>query len=196
MGSVEKISRVRAIAPEEATGEVAELFERQSKQGGRVSNFHMVMANAPAASIGWRQASHGMRWRYVKDDPEFLKLIEMAIVRTSAVNRGEYCLQHNLELGLEAGITEEQMEALQGDFEASGLFSDREKLVIRWAEAVTKMTAGGDDELFAELQASFDDTQIVELTALVGMWNWSNRFTEALHIEVEPAGDRLRFEPD
>jgi hypothetical protein len=25
------------------------------------------------------------------------------------------------------------------------------------------------------------------------MWNWSNRLTEALHVELEPHGERLNF---
>jgi hypothetical protein len=43
------------------------------------------------------------------------------------------------------------------------------------------------------MQAEFTDEQIVELTVLCGMWNWSNRLTEALHIELEPPGERLNF---
>jgi alkylhydroperoxidase family enzyme len=68
--------------------------------------------------------------------------------------------------------------------------------VIAWAEAVTNLTAPADDAAFAAMQAHFDDADIVELTFLASAWNLSNRFAEALHLVVEPPGQRIEFGED
>jgi len=40
-----------------------------------------------------------------------------------------------------------------------------------------------DDQLWAELRQYFDEGQIVELAATVGLFNYFNRFNDALKIE-------------
>lgn len=189
------MARVKEVTPEAATGEVAQIFADSLRQFGRVSNFSMVMANAPAALKAWMTANRGVRMKYLKaGDLDFLRLEQLVIVKTAALNRGRYCLGHNQDLGLEVGLTLEQVAAAESDdYRSSPHLDKRQKLAVAWAEAVTTFTAHDDDALFAAMQAEFSDEQIVELTVLCGMWNWSNRLTEALHIELEPPGERLNF---
>ncbi|MGZ4353979.1 MAG: carboxymuconolactone decarboxylase family protein, partial [Gaiellaceae bacterium] len=179
------MARVTEITPETAEGEVAEVFSDSLRQFGRVSNFSQVMANAPAALQAWMTANRGVRMKYLKaGDWDFLRIEQMVIVKTSAVNGGRYCLGHNVDLGLEAGLTPEQIGAIEGEgWRESPLLDERQRTAVAWAEAVTKLTARDDDELFAALQAHFDDElfaalqahfddrEIVELTVLCGMWN-------------------------
>lgn len=186
--------RVKPVDPASATGELADAFAKQLKQFGRVSNFYQVMGNSPAAINAWTEANRGVRLRYLKEDPPFLVIEQMVIIRTSAVNGSSYCLGHNVDLAAEIGVDAEVIAATQSeDFRKSDLLDDRQKAAIAWADAVTKFTAKDDDELFEQLQQHFNDRQIVELTVLIGMWNYSNRFTEALHIDLEPSGNRLNF---
>lgn len=190
------MARVHQITPDEATGEVAETFAKQIEQFGRVSEFYQVLANAPAAISAWTVANRGLRLRYLTEDPEYLKIEQMVIIKTSDLNGSEYCLGHNVDLGLEVGLTPEQVDAVRTDFATSPHLSERQRCAVQWAAAVTEMSAKDDDALFARMQQHFTDPQIVELTVLVGMWNYSNRLTQALHIELEPAGCRLRFYHD
>lgn len=185
--------RVQPVTPETAEGEAAEVFAEQIRQFGRVSNFYQVMANAPAGIRAWTIANRGVRLRYLDEDLDFLRIEQMVIVRTSSLNGSEYCLGHNVDLGEEAGIPKDVLLDVQGDFQNSDLLDDRQKTAIEWAEAVTNFTARDDDELFERMKGEFSDRQIVELTIIIGMWNYSNRFTEALHIPLEPKGRRLNF---
>jgi len=41
-----------------------------------------------------------------------------------------------------------------------------------------------DDQLWAELRRSYDDGQIVELAAAIGLFNYFNRFNDALRMEI------------
>ena len=189
------MARVREVTPETAEGEIAEIFDDSMRQFGRVSNFSKVMANAPAALKAWMVANRGVRMKYLKaGDYDFLRIEQMVIIKTSSLNVAEYCLGHNVDLGLEAGLTQEEVAAVQSDdYRSSALLDDAQKTAVRWAEAVTNFEARDDDELFARMREHFSDQQIVELTVLVGMWNWSNRLTEALHVVLEPPGERINF---
>jgi len=56
------------------------------------------------------------------------------------------------------------------------------------------MTARGDDEAFGEMKRHFSEKQIVELTVFCGMWNYSNRLCEALHVDLERPDKRIEFQ--
>lgn len=189
------MARVQDVTPETAEGEIAEIFEDSLRQFGNVSNFSQTLALAPSALKAWMLANRGVRMKYLKaGDFDFLHIEQMVIIKTSSLNVSEYCLGHNVDLGLEAGLTEEQVAAVQrDDFRDSPVLNDAQKTAIAWAEAVTRFTARDDDELFTAMKSHFTDQQIVELTVLTGMWNWSNRLTEALHVVLEPHGERLNF---
>lgn len=188
------MARVTEVTESGATGAAREIFDESLRQFGRVSNFSKVMGNSPPALAAWMTANRGVRLRYLDEDPEFLRIEQLVIIKTSSANDSQYCLTHNVELGAEAGLVQEQIHAVQQeDYESSPVLTDRHKAAVRWAVAVTSMQARDDEALFTEMQKHFTDEQIVELTVLVGMWNFSNRFCEALHIEVEPEGQRLSF---
>ena len=100
-----------------------------------------------------------------------------------------------MELGRALGLTQEQVDLLSGDgWKESPLFSARQKAAIRWAEEVSHLTAKGNDAAFEDMQRYFTTRQIVELTFICGMWNLSGRVAEALHLVVEPPGERITFQ--
>jgi alkylhydroperoxidase family enzyme len=104
-------------------------------------------------------------------------------------------MSHNVPLGKKIGLTAEQIAAAQGnDYMASPHLDDSQKAAVRWAEAVTKMTARDDDEAFAAMKKHFSEKQIVELTVFCGMWNYSNRLCEALHVDLEHPDKRIEFQ--
>jgi hypothetical protein len=78
------------------------------------------------------------------------------------------------------------MDAIDGDYRASGLFDEDELLAIEWAEQVTLNQAKYDKALWERLRARFNDQEIVELTMASAMFNCFNRIVEALHVELEP----------
>jgi alkylhydroperoxidase family enzyme len=87
-------------------------------------------------------------------------------------------------VGRSQGITEQQLLELP-DFETSPAFSDLEKLVLRYAVAMTETPVDLADELFAELCKHFGPQQIVELTSSIAWENYRTRFDHALGIEAE-----------
>ena len=82
------------------------------------------------------------------------------------------------------GISMEKIEALV-DYRTSPLFSDAEKLVLEYADAITETPVEVGDTLFAKLRAKFTDAQLVELTAALAWENYRARFDHAFGIEAE-----------
>ena len=104
-------------------------------------------------------------------------------------------MSHNVPLARKIGLTAAQIAAAQGsDYMRSGDLDDRQKAAIRWAEAVTLMHARDDDDAFAAMKQHFSEKQIVELTVFCGMWNYSNRLCEALHVDLERPDKRIGFQ--
>src|SRR5450755_2527157 len=71
------------------------------------------------------------------------------------------------------------------DFEKSSAFSHVEKLVLRYAAAMTDTPVEVPDELFEALRRHFDERQLVDLTLAIAWENYRARFDHAFGIEAE-----------
>lgn len=81
-------------------------------------------------------------------------------------------------------MTAEQIANLnryQTDFN----FSDLERLVLEYADAMTRTPVEVSDALFARLRERFTEAQLVELTSAIAWENYRARFDHALGIEGE-----------
>ena len=54
---------------------------------------------------------------------------------------------------------------------------------MRLAERMTRDAHGVDEQLWQQLRAHFDEGEIVELCAAIGLFNYFNRFNDALQME-------------
>jgi len=79
-------------------------------------------------------------------------------------------------------VTEELLDALYRIDEHRHLFTERELVAIRYAEIMTTSARDVEEALWDELQVHFDDGQLVELTSVIGLFNFFNRYADALQI--------------
>lgn len=80
------------------------------------------------------------------------------------------------------GWSDEQIEHL-GDFETRDDFSAAEKAALRLAERMTIDSHTVNDQLWNELRRHYDEGEIIELAAAIGLFNYFNRFNDALKME-------------
>src|SRR5918996_4824883 len=99
------------IAPETADGETKQAYDGVLRQWGRISNFSKVLAHQPAALAGWMLPNQSIRLDNVTSDPDYVKIQQLVIIKTSALNRSAYCMSHNVPLGRKIGLTESQIKA-------------------------------------------------------------------------------------
>ncbi len=71
------------------------------------------------------------------------------------------------------------------EFKGSALFSETERLVLEYADAMTRTPVEVPDALFAKLREKFTDAQLVELTATLAWENYRARFDHAFGVEAE-----------
>jgi alkylhydroperoxidase family enzyme len=80
------------------------------------------------------------------------------------------------------GWTDDQIANLH-DFRNRSDFTAAEKAALELAERVTRDPHEVDDEFWAELRRHYDEGEIIELLAAIGLFNYFNRFNDALRME-------------
>ena len=85
---------------------------------------------------------------------------------------------------MQAGASVEKIEQV-ATARASALFSERERLALEYAEDMTITGRQVSDELFARVRATFEEAEIVELTAAIALENFRSKFNTALGIEAQ-----------
>lgn len=76
------------------------------------------------------------------------------------------------------------------DFE-NGPFSEAERAALAWARQVTVGSREIDEGLLSRLRNHYDEGEIVEITAMAGIFNYLNRVANALEIEPTAPGEGL-----
>ncbi len=85
---------------------------------------------------------------------------------------------------MQAGASDDKIRAI-ADHAASPLYTERERIALSYAEAMTITGRKVSDELFARVRAHFSEPEIVELTAAVALENFRSKFNVALGIEAQ-----------
>lgn len=103
-------------------------------------------------------------------------LIDLVFLRVSQINGCAYCIDmHSRDL-LKDGMAIDKLVLVPAWREAGGLFSERERAALAWAETVTRVA---DTEVpDAEYQAAsgqFSEKELVDLTIAIGLMNTYNR---------------------
>jgi alkylhydroperoxidase family enzyme len=62
-------------------------------------------------------------------------------------------------------------------------FQPRERVALEFAEALTSDSKQVPDSLFRRLRQDFDEGEVVEIAAVAGLFNYFNRFNNALEME-------------
>ena len=91
-------------------------------------------------------------------------------------------MEAHTALAKQLGVTEELLDALYHIDQHSHLFTDRELVALRFAEIMTTSARDVDEELWDALQAYFEDGEIVEIATVIGLFNFFNRYADALQI--------------
>ncbi|MCY1379664.1 hypothetical protein D9M69_674040 [compost metagenome] len=97
--------------------------------------------------------------------------------------KSAYEFDHHWKAALRAGVKREQLEHLC-EYEASPLFDDRERAILRYAEEVTD-TVSTRDETWQSLRHHFPENELMDLVMAVAWYNAVARILVPLDIELE-----------
>lgn len=166
-----------------ASGELQRFYERIERTSGGlgVLNVFQVMAHAPELMYAWWDMMMVALTRL----PLEARLRELAILRLFQTLGCAYGFAHHVRIGKRVGLTAAEIDALR-DYEAAGEFSELDRLVLRYTDAVTAM-APEAPALAAQLRGHLSERDLVELTFCIANWNLMARLLLPLEIEVEDA---------
>jgi AhpD family alkylhydroperoxidase len=157
-------------------------FWNQRRKYGRVLDAALLWARSPKLFLRVAALYGAIDRAGSPLEPALRSLIT---VRISQINHCRFCVDINSATLLKRGISEDKLWALEG-WRGSNLFTERERVALDYAEAITLSDCEVDDVLMARLKAPFDEDAIVELTALIAFQNMSSKFNAAL--DVPPQG--------
>jgi AhpD family alkylhydroperoxidase len=102
------------------------------------------------------------------------QLLELIKLRASQINGCAFCVQYHILQAESLGISADKLNLVVVWREAP-LFSQRERAALAWTEALTLLTEGVSDEVYAQATQEFSEQELAYLTSAVASINVWNR---------------------
>ncbi len=164
------------VANEYDTEKDAAIIEVERQTGP--SNFFRAMSHRPDAIRAVFQF-----YRAVMSPGSISeRLKEMVYLTVSTINECAYCSDHHETSAKKVGLTDEEIEDLRAETDYH--FTEQERVALRYARELTR-TASAERETRVLLENNFRPEQQVELTLIVGLANFTNRFNNGLAVPLE-----------
>jgi uncharacterized peroxidase-related enzyme len=177
------MSKISLVGRAAAGGAAREAFERKIAERGNIPNMYRAFGHRP-----WLLATMDAHFAAVMGSGTVpLKLKEMLALQTSLENESRYCAASHTLLAERTGATPDQIASLR-DVEG-GAFTEKEKTALRFGLQMTRDSNRIPDAAFAALREHFDEGEIVEIAAVVGLFAYFNRFNNALGLEPTRPGE-------
>ncbi len=96
-------------------------------------------------------------------------------------------MAHTAGAALRLGTDEKKLAAVW-EYKTSPLYSEAERVALDFALAAASQPNDVTDELFAQMKRHWSEGQIVEITAVIALFGFMNRWndTMATPLEAEP----------
>jgi 4-carboxymuconolactone decarboxylase len=109
---------------------------------------------------------------------------ELAILRTGFRCGSEYEFGQHVQIGLDAGVTQEEVDRIVLDPATAG-WSDDDAVLLRAVDELHDDSRIGD-ATWSALAQRFDDQQLIELCMLVGQYHLVAMTLNSLGVERDP----------
>jgi AhpD family alkylhydroperoxidase len=159
-------------------------YTESKRRYGRVPDPVAVKGHTPILLAGYTAFELAtMRSRRVDG-----QLKELAEFKAAALVGCEWCLDFGAMLAKHSGLPPEKVRDINRHRESEH-FSEQERLVLDYAEAMTRTPVEVADELVSALREFLDDAQLVELTSVIALENYRARFNWAMGIGAQGFAD-------
>ena len=163
------MARLSYVEKERAAPEQEKILSQLTQKSGKIANIWKLWSHSPL-TLETFMTFYKTLMKGSLDG----KLRELAYIKTSLLNDCAYCAEAHKGVARKIGLTDQQIHEIN-NYESSGLFSPVEKLVLQYAEELTR-TAKTSDAVVQELRKHLSEEQLVELNLTVGTANLTNRF--------------------
>jgi 4-carboxymuconolactone decarboxylase len=122
----------------------------------------------------------------INGSPLPAKLREIAILRVGYLSHSKYEVFQHEALARHVGLTDEQIEAVRAGGSAAKMLEEAEAAVLAYVDDLVKNVRPSDETLNA-VRKHLSDTELVDLTLVIGSYMMVCRFLEMTGIEIDPA---------
>ena len=166
--------------PDPANALVQRAFARDAKRAGKVLQITRAGGLVPEAYDAWA---------HMYDTVQTMNAVPVGVKQVASLlvymRVGcTMCLDFATVTARMKGVTEEKLRILP-QYKTSPLFSEEERAVLRFAEAMTRAPAHVTDEEFEGLKQFYNDTQIMELVFHIAVTNMGGRIGRGLDFMPE-----------
>ena len=170
---------VKPLANEEVNEDAMGVFQNYIDKKGGVPNWARVMAHRPSILKSFAGLlSVTMGPGLVEQDNKW----KCAYI-VSKINKCEYCLGVVEGMLKQLGVEEGDIADVISDEKAS--LKDDEKAAVLYARALTEDAVNVPEEVYTSMKEHYNEDQIVEITAAISLFNYINRFNDALGVLPE-----------
>ncbi len=163
---------VNLVSDTEVKGKARELFEQIKSSTGQVPKWMRVMANCDDILLGFFTL-----FKATMDNAPVNKVLKWKIAyQVSEMNKCEFCVSVSASQLKTFGLKDEEIKNLQN------ALTEEEKIAFEYAQASTQHAYNIDPKIFAKMKEHFSDEEIVEITSVIGLFNFINRFNDSLGV--------------
>ena len=187
---------IEIIAYADSSGRLRQLYDRIKGPGDAVDDIMLAHSLRPHSMEGHMALYKAVLHHGANRGPTWV--LETLGVWVSGLNRCDYCVAHH-SAGLERLLGDAARFAGIRDALASGEieigpFTAREKLALRYAEALTRDSASPSAAMVQGLRdAGYDDGEILEINQVTAYFAYANRTVLGLGCSTE--GEVLGLSP-
>lgn len=149
---------------------------------GFVPNSVLTMQLRPAIATAFIELNKAVMHNEGRLSSEQKRLVALV---SSATSGCRYCQAHTALAAQRFGASHERLGAIWS-FRESALFTDAEKVAFEYALAASSVPNAVDARLHGRLKEHWDAGEIVELTAVIALFGFLNRWNDSMATTLEP----------
>lgn len=169
--------RLNTVAPEQAEGQVKEIYDDLTKKKGKVFNIFQGMGNSAAALKAYLSMNAALAEGELS--PKDREVVYLAV---SQGNGCDYCLAAHTQVSKGAGFSEDEVVSIR-----QGKPTDaKHQALLKFVSRVVDTKGFVDDaDIQAVQDAGYTDGQIAESIAFIGLATYSNLFNHVYGTELD-----------
>lgn len=175
------MARIEPLPPE-TTPELKDTFETYARYLGYPPNSVLIMQHRPKLVRALAQMAQAVWDKDSEVNLGFKRLVAYMASRTHGCN---YSMAHAAEASHRVGMDEAKLEAVI-DYKTSPLFNEAERVALDFAVAAASQPNGVTGELMGQMKQHWTDAQIVEITGVIALNGFLNRWSDTLAVPLEP----------
>ena len=169
--------RLKAIQPDQATGQAKQLLDALDEKFGMVPNLARTLANSPAALQGYLAFGEALEGGVLG-----AKLREQIALTVSQANGCGYCVAAHCAIGKSVGLSDSELT----DARQSSSPDRKVDAALHFARQLVENRGWvNDEDLDRVRRAGYGDAEIAEIVAVVAWKTFANYFNHVAGTEVD-----------